>query len=209
MNWLSGLIPNKYAKIFAKAAERIFSEVCEGDSHAAHVYRQYPNVRKEHYEAICTELKQLAKTEEGPPLTQALRGKFAEVVELVVFDHWYTNLDEHDRDLISKHILSSNRQTQDQVYYLSFAENYAFATILEFVIFQGWDGEDASKSHLSECHRGFVDMCKDHCDMALLLASAMAEGRQITDEEKERGQTTIMLKEATRRALAGERVIDE
>lgn len=45
--------------------------------------------------------------------------------------------------------------------------------------------------------------------MVLLLARAMAEGRQITDEEKERGQTTTMLKEVTRRALAGERVIDE
>jgi hypothetical protein len=41
------------------------------------------------------------------------------------------------------------------------------------------------------------------------IANARREGRELTPEEKEAGKTIHTLREATRRALSGEKVFDD
>ena len=100
-------------------------------------------------------------------------------------------------------------EASDKTYYFAIAYDYAYAAVLELIIFAGWNSTEESKTNLKTMQRVFIDMCNSHCEMGLMAAKANSQGRALTEQEKESGKTTITLKEVARRALAGERVFDQ
>lgn len=208
MKWVRELFPTAEQRIFLAAAEQAFSEVCSSTASAANIYRDHPNVKKQNWKAIRSELMELTANSSSSQLALRLRSKFAEVVELLVTDHFYTNLDVEDREYFAKFI-GSTREAEDRNYYFGIARDYSFATILESIIFGGWSGSDDSKKTLKELQRAFIDTCKSHCEFGLKAARANASNTELTQDEKEIGKSTVMLKEVARRALAGEKIFDE
>lgn len=209
MNWFRTILPTKNAKLFLEYADKIFEQICQGDTSAAEVYRDHPDVKKQHWKEIRNDLAALIGTGNDSELTRRLRGKFAQQLELLVTDHFYANLEADDRDIYCQHALNSTREIQDRNYYFSLPYNYTYATVLEAIIFDGWASGEESKERLKEFQRGFIDNCKSHCSLVMSIARAHRENRELSEGEQENGKTTILLKEAMRRALAGEKVFDE
>ncbi|ESS71856.1 hypothetical protein MGMO_86c00160 [Methyloglobulus morosus KoM1] len=204
MKWIRNLFPTADQRIFLAVAEQEFSEVCCSTASAADIYRDHPNAKKQDWKAIRSELMQLTSSSNSSILTRLLRSKFAHVVELLVTDHFYTNLDVEDREYFAK-LIGSTREIEDKNYYFSMARDYWFATILETIIFGGWTGSDDSRENLKKLQRAFVDSCKLHCEFKLKTARANGTNTELTHDEKEIGKTMIMLKEVARLALAGEK----
>lgn len=208
MKWLDKLTMSKDKRAVLKVAKNVFNDICHGETSAAEVYRDNPSAKAEHWESIDQNLSQLLKPIDIHEVTQGLRGRFAQMVEVLVTDHFYTNLEPQDREYYANYI-GSTSEVEDRNYYFSLAHDYAYATILEYIIFNGWEGSEASISHLKELQTNYIDSCQDTCKLTLKLSKAKAQGQEITKEEKESGRTTMMLKEALRRGLAGEKVFDE
>ncbi len=184
-------------------------EVCIGESSAATVYRENPNIKAQDLRFINSELQDLIDTTDTKQLSKRIRGKLAKIIEFLVTDHWYTNLEEDDRDIVCKQILESSREIQDRDYYFSLARDYSYASVLDFILINGWDGGEESKQKLEEYRKGLIEMCQAHCNLLMKIARAKAEGREITEVEKDDGKTTVMLNEGMRRALAGEEIFDK
>lgn len=209
MNLFRSIFPTKNARIFLDCADKVFEEVFQGDTSTAEVYKSHPDIKRQHWKEIRNDLGTIIGSGNDSELSKRLRGKFAQQLELLVTDHFYTNLETNDRDIYCQHLLNSSREIQDRNYYFGLAYDYTYATVLEAIIFKGWDGGEDSRERLKEFQRGFIDTCKDHCNLVLAIARAHGESRELSEEEKERGKTTILLKEGMRRALAGEKVFDE
>lgn len=181
--------------------------MCEGKSHAAVVYRENSALKQLNRDKIKKEIQALTSDSEQHQVTSNFRRKFAEMTEQLVSHHHYVSQSEADRELLSLQ-LGSTREVQDENYYYGLAYVFIYAAILEALVFHGWSGSEESKKQLSKLHSNYLDTCKTHCDLVMLMAKARGEGRELTDSEKENGKSTILLKEATRRALAGEQVFD-
>jgi hypothetical protein len=209
MKWFRRIFPTKEQKIFLDIAGKVFDDMCHGDGPVAEIYRQHPDVKGRVWKDIRNELEDIASAGAGERLMRRLRGKLAEYVQLLVTAKFYTNLEAADRELFAQHVIGSSREIQDQVYYLGLALDYAFVAILEFIIFEGWGGDQDSKKHLKEVQAGFMDECSAHCQFVMLVARGKSEGRELTDAEKENGKLTVTLREGLRRALAGEAILDK
>ncbi len=199
------LFPSADQRIFLAAGKEAFENVCASDTSAAEIYKEHPSVRIADWRRIRHALLELTNVEEQAKLNLRIRGAFASAVEALVRAHYYTNLDVADRDHFAAFV-ESTRETCDRDYYFAMAHDYAYAAVLEFVIFAAWTG---SKEELKERQRLYIDICKSHCAMFLRLAKAKAEGRPITEAETASAKTENLLKELARRALAGEKVLDD
>ena len=195
-------------RILFGAAKEAFNGVCEGDTSAARIYRDNPSIRARDWKAIQSNLLELTDTTEASQLTQRLRGRYTETVESLVMDRFYTNIGADDRAIFAAFIESSSAAS-DETYYFAVAYDYAYAAVLEFIIFAGWNGTEVSKADLKTLQLVFIDSCKSHCEMGLMTAKANSQGRVLTEQEKRDRKTTVTLKEVARRALAGERVFNQ
>jgi hypothetical protein len=201
------LFPPADQRMLFRAAKEAFDGVCDGDTSAARIYRDNPYVRARDWKAIQSDLLELTDAPEASQLTQRLRGRFTESVETLVMDNFYSNLDADDRASFAAFIESSREASNETYYYfaIAIAYDHAYAAVLEFIIFAGWNGTEESKANLKTLQQVFIDACKSYCEMGLTAAKANSQGRVLTDHEKAGAKTTITLKEAARRILAGER----
>ena len=194
----------KEAKLFLEFADTIFEEICESDTASTKkTYRDHPDVKNQDWIEIRHDLKTLIGSGNDAALTKRLRGKFARQIEFLVADHFYTNLETDDRDIYSQHVLISSRDVQDRERYFSLAHNYTYATILEAIIFNGWDDGEESKGRLTEYQRGFTDACKDYCIVLMSIARATNDDRELSEVEIEKGKAAIQHKAGMRIALTG------
>jgi hypothetical protein len=208
MNLFRKLFPTADQRNLFGAAKEAFDGVCEGDTSAANIYRDNPSIRGHDWKAIQSDLVELTDATEASQLTQRLRGRFAETVESLVSDNFFTNLDADDRASFAAFI-ESNSETSDETYHFAIAYDYAYAAVLEFIIFANWNGTEESKANLKALQQVFIDACKSQCEMGLMAAKAKSQGRALTEQEMEAGRTTKALMEVARRALAGERVFEQ
>jgi hypothetical protein len=209
MAWFKKRPKSEDAGIFLQAAERVFTELCGNDTAASRVYRDHPDRKKSDWKEIKSQVEKIGALPYGKERTAAFRGAFAEQIDVLATSLWYTNLEADDREKFAKFILSSTREVQDRVYYFGLPYHYMYASILEFIIFTSWDGDEHWKEDLREVQGNYMDLCRQHCDLLLKISRARSEGRQLTEEEKDAGKPIVTLREATRRALAGEKVFDE
>jgi len=75
--------------------------------------------------------------------------------------------------------------------------------ILEGMIRHGWDGDEEARDHLFELARILDEQCTAQYLFLLESARAKARGHPISDSKRESAKTDIILKEASRRRLAG------
>jgi hypothetical protein len=205
MNLLRRWFPTDEQKVFLAAAEEAFERACATDSTAADIYRQRPGIKWRHRRAIRRDLLEVLISGRPSELSQRLRTRFAEILDALTMDHFYTNLGATERLYIAK-FSGSTRETWDRDRYFGIAHDFAYATVLEFIIFNSWNGSEESKNNLKEMQRAYVDMCKAHCEVGLQAAAALANDRPLTDAEREQGRTAITFKEFARRKLSGESI---
>jgi hypothetical protein len=201
--------PSPEERIFYTTAEQVLDELANGENATASVQKAHPDIRKEHWKSVRTVLDAITAETDTRKRTLLIRSQLAKYVELVVTAHWYTNLSEGERDLVARFVLDSSRQTQDEHYYFSFANNFAVANVLDAFVTHGWEGSEASRQQIKLAKERFIEQCKEHCALLLKIAKAKNAGSDLTDSEQNSGKTTMTLKEGFRRMLAGEKVLDE
>jgi len=196
-------------QVFYDAARQVLDEISRGENATANVQASQPSLKKLHWKNIAVVVDMVAREGDNAKRALLVRSLFAKHLELVVFAHWYTNLSEADRDLVARFIFESDRQTQDSNYYFGFANDFAIATVLESFLTHGWEGSEAARQQIEHAKEKFIEQCEEHCAFVMTIAKARSERRELSESEKNLGQTTIMLKEAFRRMLAGEKVLDD
>jgi hypothetical protein len=206
VNWFQKVLPNHEQPAFLDAAEQAFAAICQGDTFAADIYRVHPDIKEQDWKAIRENLVETGNTGDASELAQRLRGRLAVMVESLVNDHFYANLGETDRELFAK-LLGSSREAEDGRRDVSTTHDFAYASVLEFVILNGWASEDVTVESLASLQQAFIEHCNAHCALELAFARAQAQGRQITEAEKEQAKATGLHKEAARRAFAGDTAI--
>jgi hypothetical protein len=75
--------------------------------------------------------------------------------------------------------------------------------ILEGTIRHGWDGAESVRDQLFEMARILDEQCTSQYQFMLDSARAKAGGEPLADWRKESAKTDMVLKEASRRRLAG------
>jgi hypothetical protein len=195
-------LPKKEQHEVLDVAEQAFAAICQGDTTAADVYRVHAVAKQQDWTAIRQDLLELSGCNDTPLLAQRLRDGLATVVESLVTDHFYANLEVGDRDLFAK-LLRTNRETEDRRHDISTTHDFAYASVLEFVIFNGWASDNLTLEDFAALQKTFIDHCIAHCALELTFAKARAHGEQISPEELERGKTIVARKNAARRAFAG------
>lgn len=135
--------------------------------------------------------------------TMRLRAEWAQSVEHLSLALYYTKLADDDRDLFATYSLESNRAEQDVHYGLSRAELFVETAILEGFFRHGYSGDDNARDHLLKLASMLMEQCTEQYDLMLAIAKAKSQGQQLSDVQKEAGKTTMLLKEAARRRLAG------
>jgi hypothetical protein len=208
MGWLDKFRPHSDTQVLLKGADKVFTELSAGDNVAAKIYREHPAQKKSDWKAITRELKSLRKPD-GTFATKDLLAALAVASEALEEAGYYMNLSDDDRTLIARHIFNSTREVQDRAHYLNFPCRYMWASILEFTLVGSNDGNERFKKDLNRVQKTFSEACVQHNALLLKIAKAKAEGRELTAKEKEDGQFVRMLKEGARRALAGEKVLDD
>ena len=193
-------------KIFTDAAKRVFDEVSNGSTHAANVYRKEPKRKRQDWELIKQDLARIAGHSNPSAVTKSFRTELATQLEYLVSAHHYMNLPDDDRKLFATEIVHSTKQEQDRGYYYAFAYHYVWCEILQYIIFNGWDGDDHALQAIKDVCDVFREECTDHCKLVLAIARARSKGEQLPDAEKEAGRTVVLLKEAARRGVAGEKL---
>jgi hypothetical protein len=196
-------------EIFTRGAARAFEEVASGANSAAELFRNEPVRKSQMWRTINEELSKIVSDGERSRITINFRTALANSLEFFVSANFYNNLGDGDKDLWARLILSSTKQEQDQVYYYAEIYNYVWCEILQFIIFNAWDGGDEGLKYLKDMCGTFRDTCIEHCKLVLVVARAKNKGQEITPAEKESGKTTAVLKEAARRRVAGEKFDDE
>jgi hypothetical protein len=71
------------------------------------------------------------------------------------------------------------------------------------MIRHGWEGDEGARDHLFELARILDEQCTAQYRFMLESSRAKARGETITDTRKESAKTDMILKEASRRRLAG------
>jgi hypothetical protein len=203
LNRLQKPSPNFAQHEFLDAAEQAFAAICQGDTSAADTYRVHPDIKEQDWTAIREDLSALSSTGNSSELAQGLRGRLASMVESLVTDHFYASLEAGDRELYAKAI-GRNREAEDRVHEISTTHDFASASVLEFLVLNGWVGEEISVDELAALQKSFIDHCREHCALQLALARAQAQGQAAPDAESRRGAAIVLQKEAARRLFAGQ-----
>ena len=191
-----------------KEATKIFNDVCCSDTLTAEFYKCNEGIKQQHWEEISKDLSHLISTNDEKALKTNLRARYAEVLENTITANFYVKLIEKEREIISKFIFESNKEEQDEHYHQSLALNFSYSTILDSIIFLECDGTEESKNELKVLEKRFIENCQDYCDLLLSIARAVNDGGDISEPEKEIAKNTLLLKEGARKALAGEKILD-
>ena len=196
--------------VYLDGANRVFKARC-ADEGAIHtdVYRNHPSRKAQDWQKIRDEIGRLCAGPDGSEKTKRLRKRFAESLDAVVATSWYLKLPDDERELIARHIFNSTTAEQDRGYYFTFPYWFMLGAILESFIFYGWSGSEVARDKLKQLQTDYMDYCRQHCGLLLQIAKAKSEGRELTDTEKEGGKTIQMFREMMRRALSGEKVLDD
>jgi len=189
--------------IFKNFARSIFDEVIAGDDYAGKVFRAQSaqNIR-EFWSGKCKEIENWLGNDPGAR-AKHLREQWAQCVEFLALGRFYTSLQDDDRELFAKHGLESTREAQDAGYVHQLAIQMLDVRILEGMIRHGWDGDEGVRDHLFELARILDEQCTSQYQFMLESARTKARGETITDARRESAKTDMILKEASRRRLAG------
>ncbi len=189
--------------IFKGFALSIFDEVMAGDDYAGKFFRAHSaeNIR-EFWRDKCKDIESWMGND---PTARAkhLREKWAERVEHLALGRFYTSLPDDDREVFAKHGLESTREAQDKAYAAELALQMLDVRILEGMIRHGWDGDEGVRDHLFELARVLDEQCTAQYQYLLESGRAKARGETLSDSRKESAKTDMLLKEASRRRLAG------
>jgi len=189
--------------VFKAFARAIFDEVIAGDDYAGKVFRAQSaqNIR-EFWSDKCKDIESWLGND---PTARAkhLREKWAQCVEFLALGRFYTSLPDDERELFAKHGLESTREEQDKSYLHQLAIQMLDVRILEGMIRHGWDGDEGARDHLFELARILDEQCTAQYRFLFDRAQAKARGETITDARRESAKTDMILKEASRRRLAG------
>jgi hypothetical protein len=189
--------------IFKSFARSIFDEVMAGDDYAGKTFRAQSagNIR-DFWKSKCTDIeKWLGKVPAAR--TKRLREQWAQCVEFLALGRFYTGLSDDDRELFAKYSLESTREAQDTAYVHTLAIQMLDVRILEGMVRHGWDGDEGVRDQLFEMARILDEQCTAQYQFMLESARAKARGETIADARKEFAKTDMILKEASRRRLAG------
>ena len=206
MDWFRKTTPKHAYQDLLDTAEQAFAAICQGDTYAAETYRVNPHIKERDWIAIREDLAALATASDESALPFRLRGRLTEMVELLVTDNFCARLDERDRALCA-HLIDNDRETQGDSGGNRTTSDFAYASVLEFVIFNGWASDDLTVQHLATLQQIFIDHCVANCALQLTIAQAKARGQEISDLQKEACTAAILRKETARRAFAGEPVV--
>lgn len=189
--------------IFTRFARAIFEEVMTGDDYAGKVFQAQSaqNIR----EFLAEKCKEIENWLGNDPTARGkrLREQWAQCVEFLALGRFYTSLADDDRELFAKHGLESTREAQDKAYVHQLAIQILDVRILEGMIRHGWDGDEGVRDHLFELARILDEQCTSQYRFMLDSARAKAGGEPLADWRKESAKTDMILKEASRRRLAG------
>lgn len=203
---LRDIFLNPDQRMVVNACETLFDGVCAEEGTVTQVvYGRYPQERVRAWKEIRAEALKHTQLEGGPRV-RAIREAMTEAIEHCVTANFYSHLDEVDRDIFARNILSSTMQQQDHFYYCNHAYNLARAHVMSQMFYLGWSEDEQAKENVREVQRVFQDQCKQHCELILKIARANEKGTSLTDAEKESGKTVLMLKDLARRALAGDKL---
>jgi hypothetical protein len=189
--------------IFKSFALTIFDEVIAGDDYAGKVFRAQSaqNIR-EFWGEKCNEIERWLGNDPAAR-GKHLREQWAQCVEFLALARFYTGLPDDDRELFAKYGLESTREAQDTGYAHQLAIQMLDVRILEGMIRHGWDGAEGARDHLFELARILDEQCTAQYQFMLESARAKARGETITDARRDLAKTDMVLKEASRRRLAG------
>jgi len=129
--------------------------------------------------------------------------KWAQCVEFLALGRFYTSLPDDDRELFAKHGLESTREAQDTAYVHQLAIQMLEDRILEGMIRHSWNGAESVRDQLVEMARILDEQCTAQCQFLIESARAEARGETTAEARKESAKTDMILKEASRRRLAG------
>lgn len=204
MNWFRKIFPTEETKLLMGAADRIFEEICQGGiSNIAEVYKAHPEVRDRYWKEIRGEVAALIGNGNDPEFTKRMRRKWAEQTELYVACLYYISLPEDDREVICKYGFGKDRKSQDEVYDWDMVYRTTYASLLQAIILSGWVGPPGQEL-LLELKDNYISSCQRFWELTLDMAYRKRDGRELTEEEKEDGKTTYLLREVCRCALSGE-----
>lgn len=188
------------------AAETMFNNLCaQAGSAAAEVYATRPVERAAVWKEIRSRVIEIVGFE-GTARVLEIRKALADEIDATVFAHFYLNLSDEERDLISRNIFSSTSEEQDKLYFFAHPRHLALATVLEGMFYYGWSGSEEAKENVREVQRAFIEQCQEHCQLILKIARARENGTDLTESEKKQGELVVMMKDLTRRGLAGEKL---
>lgn len=202
--------PKELARMYLDFADKCFAEICAGvgTSHAADVYKLHPDIKDTHWEEIREDFAALVGDGDDPDLTKRLRGKWVKEMHDLANAHFYTNLQETDREVLAKYS-GSDRASMDETFYWMMAYHYTYASLLDAVIVHGMDFSLGQKETMESLRENYISSCREFSELALKLAWNKHNGIAISEEDKQKGKTIHVLMEAERRALAGEKIFDE
>jgi hypothetical protein len=189
--------------IFKSFARSIFDEVMAGDDYAGKIFRaQFAKNINEFWIGKCKEIESWLG-DDPAARGRRLREQWAQCVEYLALGRFYTGLPDDERELFAKRGLESTREAQDTSYVHQLAIQMLDVRILEGMIRHGWDGVESVRNQLFEMARLLDEQCTVQCWFLLECARAEARGETITEARKESAKTDMLLKEASRRRLAG------
>jgi hypothetical protein len=189
--------------IFKSFARAIFDEVIAGEDYAGKVFRaqSVQNIR-EFWSGKCKDIESWVGNDPAAR-GKHLREQWAQCVEHLALGRFYASLPDDDRELFAKQALESTRETQDTAYGHQLAIQILDVRILEGMIRHGWDGAEGVRDHLFELARILDEQCTAQYQFMLESARAKTRGETITEARRESAKTDMLLKEASRRRLAG------
>ncbi len=188
--------------IFKSFARAIFNEVMASDDYAGKFFRAHSADIGEFWRDKCKDIESWLGNDPAAR-GKHLREQWAQCVEFLALGRFYTSLPDDDRELFAKHGLKSTREAQDTAYVHELAIQMLNVRILEGMIRHGWDGAESVRGQLFEMARILDEQCTAQYQFMLESARAKARGETITEARKESAKTDMILKEASRRRLAG------
>jgi hypothetical protein len=203
---LRDIFLNPDERMVLTACERLFNDICAEEGTAAQVvYTQFPRERERAWLEIRQQVLSIMQFD-GVARTKLLRTEMAKAIEHCATAHFYTNLDQADRDVVARYIFSSTREVQDNFYYYNHAYSLALAHVLTQMFYLGWTESDKAKDAVRDVQKVFQEQCKEHCQLVLKVAHAKHDERELADADKKSAEMVVMMKELARRALQGEAI---
>jgi hypothetical protein len=198
-------------EIFTQLARRVLDEIMAGDSYTATVFKsQSAADLADFWNQKQREIVGLVGTDGVMSArTLRLRAHWAHVVEQLALAAYYADLPEEDRGIFATYALNSTRQAQDEFYrgYLAVAQ--FDVRFIESLFRHGWDGD----AHALEKFLEMASLLNEQCNLQYVFmlenAKTKLRGEEIPETRKDSARTDLLIKEASRRRLAGIPLDDE